>query len=86
MLPCSFCFGNSAHKEKTQVKVDPVSQTQKKNTVMQNAQVNQANQLIIDADKKLKSWWPFGGNKFEDALELYQKAANLYKMTKNCIV
>lgn len=52
---------------------------------MQNAQVNQANQLVIDAEKKLKSWWPFGGNKFEDALEMFQKAANLYKMTKNCI-
>jgi alpha-soluble NSF attachment protein len=50
---------------------------------MQSAQVNQANQEVLEAEKKLKAWlYPFG-NKFEDALALFEKAANKYKMTKN---
>ena len=36
------------------------------------------------AEKKLGSWSLFGGNKFEDAAELFTKAANLFKVSKDC--
>jgi alpha-soluble NSF attachment protein len=43
-----------------------------------------AAELVAKADATLKKWTYFlGGDKHEDALELYEKAANLYKMTKN---
>jgi alpha-soluble NSF attachment protein len=41
-----------------------------------------AKELIDKADKKLKSWLSFGGNKYEDAEELYTKAANQLKVAK----
>lgn len=44
-----------------------------------------AAELVAKADATLKKWTYFlGGDKHEDALELYEKAANLYKMSKNC--
>ena len=43
-----------------------------------------AKELIDKADKKLKSWLSFGGNKYEDAEELYTKAANQLKVAKQC--
>ncbi len=36
------------------------------------------------ADKKLKSFSLFGGNKYEEAAEMYEKAANQYKLAKSC--
>ncbi|KAF9954895.1 hypothetical protein BGZ72_004182 [Mortierella alpina] len=43
----------------------------------------EAQELVAKADKKAtSSSWFFGGNKFEEAAELYTKAANIYKMAK----
>jgi len=42
-----------------------------------------AQELIAKADKKLTSWSFFGGNKYEAAEELYQKAANQLKVAKS---
>ena len=36
------------------------------------------------ADKRLKSFSLFGGNKYEEAAEMYEKAANQYKLAKAC--
>src|SRR3989338_5605756 len=41
-----------------------------------------SNTLVIEAEKKLKSWFNFFGEKNEEACELYEKAANLYKVAK----
>lgn len=40
--------------------------------------------LLAEADKKAshKGW--FGGNKLEDASDLYAKAANAFKLAKKC--
>ena len=35
------------------------------------------------AEKKIKGWGMFG-SKYEDAADLYQKAANSYKLSKSC--
>lgn len=35
------------------------------------------------ADKKLSGWGLFG-SKYEDAADLYDKAANFFKLSKNC--
>ncbi|KAF9975059.1 hypothetical protein BGZ73_001419 [Actinomortierella ambigua] len=43
----------------------------------------EAQELITKADKKLtSSSWFFGGNKFEEAAELYTQAGNIYKLNK----
>ncbi|KAJ8656448.1 hypothetical protein O0I10_007771 [Lichtheimia ornata] len=43
----------------------------------------QARELVSQAQKKLNSWTFFGpSNKFEDAAELYEKAANMYKLSQ----
>jgi len=42
-----------------------------------------AAELVTKAEQTLKKWVYFGGDKTEDALEMYEKAANLYKMSKN---
>ena len=39
--------------------------------------------LVQQAEKKLKSWLNLSGNKYDDAAELYSKAANLFKVAKN---
>lgn len=45
----------------------------------------QARELVSQAQKKLNSWSFFGpSNKFEDAAELYEKAANMYKLSQQC--
>jgi alpha-soluble NSF attachment protein len=45
----------------------------------------EAQELIAKADKKAaSSSWFFGGNKYEEAAELYTKAGNIYKMAKRC--
>ena len=43
----------------------------------------QADALVAKAEKKLKGWG-FMGNKYEDAQDLLEKAANLYKVSKAC--
>lgn len=42
--------------------------------------------LMERATKRTRSWSLFGNNtqKFEDAAELFAKAANHYKIAKNC--
>ena len=39
--------------------------------------------LIAKAEKKLASWLNLSGNKYDDAAELFSKAANLFKVSKN---
>jgi alpha-soluble NSF attachment protein len=46
-----------------------------------NAQVQEAARLVRKADKRL-SGWSFFGNKHEEAMELYKRAGNLFKMHK----
>jgi len=41
-----------------------------------------ARALVAKAEKKLASWSFFGGNKYEDAVELLEKAANNFKLAK----
>jgi alpha-soluble NSF attachment protein len=50
-----------------------------------NYNESQARDLVKKADSKLSSFFGslFGGNKYEDALEMYTQAANLFKMAKN---
>lgn len=36
------------------------------------------------ADKRLRAFSLFGGNKYEDAAEMYEKAANQFKLAKAC--
>ena len=48
------------------------------------SQSDKAHALMEKAEKKLGSWSLFGGNKFEDAAELFTKAANLFKVSKDC--
>jgi len=45
------------------------------------SQEEKADALMIQGDKKVKSFWP-GGSKYEEASEMYVKAANLYKVVK----
>ena len=40
-------------------------------------------ELMAKATKKLGGWSPFG-NKFEDASELLEQAANQFKLAKAC--
>lgn len=46
----------------------------------------QAEELLLQAQKKLKGGWFFGGGstRYEEASELYIKAANIFKMAKRC--
>ncbi len=44
-----------------------------------DANAEQAEKYCNDAEKKLKGFRLFG-NKYEDAIELYEKAGNLFKM------
>jgi len=43
-----------------------------------------AQELAVKADKRLKSFSLFGGNKYEEAAEMYEKAANQFKLAKCC--
>lgn len=45
-------------------------------------QEQKAKDLILEAQKKLKGTWIFGGPKYEEAAELFTKAANSFKMAK----
>jgi len=46
------------------------------------SQEARADELIAKAQKRLSSWSLFGGNKHEEACEMFVKAANLYKVSK----
>ena len=49
------------------------------------SQEDKARALVEKAEKKLASWSLFGGgSKYEDAAEMYTKAANLFKVSKCC--
>ena len=43
-----------------------------------------AQELATRADKRLKSFSLFGGNKYEEAADMYEKAANQFKLAKAC--
>eukprot|EP00965_Chrysotila_dentata_P060537 2006552-Pleurochrysis_carterae.AAC.1 len=49
-----------------------------------SSQDGKARALVEKAEKKINSWSFFSGNKYEDAAELYSKAANQFKVSKNC--
>ena len=42
-----------------------------------------AREQMVKGRKKLTSWFGFG-SKYEDAAEMFSKAANLFKVAKNC--
>ena len=51
----------------------------------EEAAARKAQELISKADKKLASWFAsLSGSKYEDAEELYSKAANQLKVAKQC--
>ena len=43
-----------------------------------------ASELMKKADKKLSSFGFFGGNKYDDAAEMYERAGNQFKLAKAC--
>lgn len=47
------------------------------------SQEAKARELIEKAQKKLNAWSFFTNNKYEDAAEMFTKAANLFKVSKN---
>ncbi len=50
------------------------------------SQEDKADELMAQGDKRTKSISFFGGStKYEDAAELYTKAANSYKIAKKCM-
>ena len=51
---------------------------------MADAAAVRAAELVKKADKRLTSFSLFGGNKYEDAAESLEKAANQYKLAKCC--
>ena len=51
---------------------------------MADAAAARAAELVKKADKRLASFSLFGGNKYEDAAELLEKAGNQYKLAKCC--
>ena len=49
------------------------------------SQADKADALVAQAKKKIASWGFFSGSsKYEDAAEIFAKAANLYKAAKKC--
>ena len=50
---------------------------------MSVSQEAKAYDLVKQAEKRLASWLNLSGNKYDDAAELYSKAANLFKVSKN---
>ena len=46
-------------------------------------QIAKAQDLVAKAEKKLKGWNMFG-NKYEEALEMLEKAVNGFKLAKAC--
>ena len=52
---------------------------------MAASQEAKAQDLLVKAEKRLNSWTNFlsGENKYDAAAEMYSKAANLFKVSKN---
>jgi len=50
---------------------------------MAASQEAKAYDLVAKAEKRLGSWLNLSGNKYDDAAELYGKAANMFKVSKN---
>lgn len=48
-------------------------------------QIARGEEFEKKAEKKLNSW-SFLGSKYEDAADLFEKAANCFKLAKACIV
>lgn len=48
-----------------------------------NQDVARGEEFERKAEKKIKGWGLFG-SKYEDAADLYQKAANSFKLSKSC--
>lgn len=48
-------------------------------------QLARAEEFEKKAEKKLSGWGLFG-NKYEDAADLFDKAANSFKLAKSCII
>lgn len=48
------------------------------------ASKEKADSLVAQAKKRLNSWSLFNSSKYEDAAELFEKAANNYKLAKAC--
>lgn len=46
--------------------------------------IQKANDLVEKGNKKLQAWSVFNPSKYDDAAELYDKAANNYKLAKAC--
>jgi alpha-soluble NSF attachment protein len=45
----------------------------------------QAQDLLLQAEKKLNSWaWFSNNNKQEDAAEIFEKAGNTFKLAQRC--
>lgn len=48
--------------------------------------MDKADELVAKARKRMASWGLFSStNKYEDAAEMLEKAANLYKASKKCV-
>ena len=45
---------------------------------------SKARELVAKGDKKLRGFSLFGGNKYDEAAEFYEKAANQFKLAKAC--
>ena len=43
---------------------------------------SKAQELFDSAEKKLKKWFSLGGNKYEEAAELFEKSGNQFKLAK----
>lgn len=50
---------------------------------MGNQDIAKGEEFERKAEKKIKGWGLFG-SKYEDAADLYQKAANSFKLSKSC--
>ena len=46
-------------------------------------QISRGEEFEKQAEKKLSGWGLFG-SKYEDAAELFEKAANAFKLAKSC--
>lgn len=51
---------------------------------MSDPRIQKALDLVKQGDKKLSKWVYFG-QRYEDAKDCYEKAANLFKLTKQCM-
>lgn len=77
------CEENAGSRKKS--KQDAEKKTaDKTKTMATDGAAARALDLVKKADKRLTSFSLFGGNKYEDAAELLEKAATQYKLAKCC--